>query len=82
MNKKYEYNGNIYCEDDLSGEIYNYGGDLDDLFADLLRNKDIEETTYYSAQGACSSDEYYEDYKELIKVEYEKLGIEVLQGYE
>lgn len=32
MNKKYEYNGNIYCEDDLSEEIYNYGGDLDDLF--------------------------------------------------
>lgn len=26
--------------------------------------------------------EYYEDYKELIKEEYEKLGIEVLQGYE
>lgn len=55
MNKKYEYNGNIYCEDDLSEEIYNYGGDLDDLFYDLLRNKDIEETTYYSAKGACSS---------------------------
>lgn len=72
MNKKYEYNGNIYCEDDLSEEIYNYGGDLDDLFSDLLRNKDIEETTYYSAKGACSSDEYYEDYKELIKEEYEK----------
>ena len=71
MNKKYEYNGNIYCEDDLSEEIYNYGGDLDDLFSDLLRNKDIEETTYYSAKGACSSDEYYEDYKELIKEEYE-----------
>ena len=33
MNEKYEYNGNIYCEDDLSDEIYNYGGDLDDLGA-------------------------------------------------
>lgn len=66
MNKKYEYNGNIYCEDDLSEEIYNYGGDLDDLFSDLLRNKDIEETTYYSAKGACSSDEYYEHYKDEI----------------
>lgn len=80
MNKKYEYNGNIYCEDDLSEEIYNYGGDLDDLFFDLLRNKDIEETTYYSAKDACSSDEYYEDYKELIKEEYEKLGIEVFKA--
>lgn len=26
--------------------------------------------------------EYDEDYKELIKEEYEKLGIEVLEGYE
>ena len=82
MNKKYLYNGNIYCEDDLSYEIYNYGGDLYDLFFDLLRNKDIEETTYYYVKDACSSGEYYEDYKELIKEEYEKLGIEVLQGHE
>lgn len=82
MNKRYEYGELIYCEDDLSEQIDNYGGDLDDLFFDLLINKDIEETTYYSAKDACSSDEYYEDYKELIKEEYEKLGIEVLQGYE
>ena len=32
-----------------------------------IRNQDIEETTYYSAKDACSSDEYYEDYKELKK---------------
>lgn len=68
MNKKYEYNGNIYCEDDL--------------FFDLLRNEAVGKTTYYFAKDACSSDEYYEDYKELIKKEYEKLGIEVLHGYE
>lgn len=78
MNKKYYYNGMIYCEDDLSLEINNYGGDLDELFFDLLRNKDVEKTTYYSAKDACSSDECYEDYKELIKKEHEKLGIEVL----
>lgn len=82
MNKKYYYNGMIYCEDDLSLEINNYGGDLDELFFDLLRNKDVEKTTYYSAKDACSSDECYEDYKELIKKEHEKLGIEVLHGYE
>lgn len=82
MNKRYEYCGLIYCEDDLSLEINNYGGDLDELFFDLLRNKDAEKTTYYSAKDACSSDECYEDYKELIKKEYEKLGIEVLHGYE
>lgn len=82
MNKKYEYKGNIYCEDDLSHEIYNYGGDLDDLFFDLLRNKDIEKTTYYSAKDACSSDECYEDYKELIKEKYEKLGIKEIKAYD
>lgn len=77
MNKKYEYNGNIYCEDDLSEEIYNYGGDLYDLFSDLLRNKDIEETTYYSAKGACSSDECYENFKENVEtnLEHYKDGI-------
>ena len=55
---------------------------ISEINEDLLRNQDIEEITYYSAKGACSSDECYEDYKELIKEEYEKLGIEVLEGYE
>ena len=32
MNKKYEYGGLIYCEDDLSEKIDNYGGSLYDLF--------------------------------------------------
>lgn len=31
MNKRYEYDEKIYCEDDLSEEIDNYGGDLYDL---------------------------------------------------
>lgn len=75
MNKKYEYKGNIYCEDDLSDEIYNYGGDLDDLYFDLLRNNDVEETTYYSAKDACSSEEYYEDYKDLIESEFSDLEV-------
>lgn len=35
MNKKYEYGGLIYCEEDLSEEIDNYGGDLYDLFLTL-----------------------------------------------
>lgn len=34
MNKKYEYGGLIYCEDDLSEEIDNYGGDLYPLPSD------------------------------------------------
>lgn len=76
MNKRYEYGGLIYCEDDLSEEIDNYGGDLDDLFFDLLRNKDIEEITYYHAKDACSSDECYEDYKDLIETEFCELEVE------
>ncbi|WP_462289338.1 hypothetical protein [Holdemanella biformis] len=75
MNKRYEYNGKIYCKDDLSSQIHNYGGDLGDLFYELLRNKNVGITTYYFTKDACSSDECYEDYKELIKKEYEKLGI-------
>ena len=35
MNKRYEYGGLIYCEDDLSEEIDNYGGSLYDLFYNL-----------------------------------------------
>lgn len=34
MNKKYEYNGQIYCKDDLSNQIDNYGGDLYPLPSD------------------------------------------------
>lgn len=81
-NEKYEYNGNIYCEDDLSDEIYNYGGDLHDLFFDLLRNKKVEEFTGYYLKGVICDGGFYRDYKELIKEEYEKLGIEVLKGYD
>ena len=35
MNKRYEYNGMIYCKDDLSNQIDNYGGDLYELFSEL-----------------------------------------------
>ena len=34
MNKKYEYNGQIYCKDDLSNQIDNYGEDLEALKMD------------------------------------------------
>lgn len=82
MNKKYEYKGNIYCEDDLSKEIYNYGGGLDDLFYELLRNKKVEEFKGYYLKGVVCDGGFYRDYKELIKEEYENLGIEVLIAYD
>lgn len=73
MNKKYEYNGNIYCEDDLSEEIYNYGGDLDDLFSRLEsdgRAGCIE--VYYKKE----SSEPYEDYEDLIESEFSELEVD------
>lgn len=82
MNKRYEYKGMIYCEDDLSNEIDNYGGDLYDLYWSLKESREVDEITYYYVSYEYGDCEYYEDYKELIKEEYEKLGIEVVEDYE
>jgi hypothetical protein len=82
MNKKYLYNGNIYCEDDLSEEIDNYGGCLFDLYWELKKDKKATEITYYYVRSMDGDCEYYEDYADLIKEEYEKLGIEELKAYE
>lgn len=82
MNKRYEYKGMIYCEYDLSYEIDNYGGDLYDLYWSLKESRDVDEITHYYVSYEYGDCEYYEDYKELIKEEYEKLGIEVVEDYE
>lgn len=47
MNKKYEYCGKIYCKDDLSKEIDNYGGDLYDLFSELEADDRAESVVMY-----------------------------------
>ena len=66
MNKKYYYNGLIYCEDDLSLEINNYGGDLYDLFLTLESDgKAGRANIYYRKE----TDEPYEDYEDLIETE-------------
>lgn len=36
--KKYLYNNEIYCDEDLSEEIDNYGGDLDFLIYQLEKH--------------------------------------------
>ena len=82
MNKRYEYKGMIYCEYDLSDEIDNYGGDLYDLYWSLKESREVYEITHYYVSYEYGDCEYYEDYKELIKEEYEKLGIEKLKAYE
>lgn len=73
MNKKYEYNGMIYCEDDLSLEIDNYGGSLYDLFNSLESDGKAGSTfVYYTKE----SSEPYETYEDLIESEFADLEVE------
>lgn len=73
MNKKYEYDGLIYCEDDLSLEIDNYGGTLYDLFSRLESDGRAGcAEIYYKKE----SDEPYEDYEDLIESEFSELEVD------
>ncbi len=73
MNKKYEYGGLIYCKEDLSEEIDNYGGDLYDLFLTLESDgKAGHAKIYYRKE----SDEPYSDYEDLIETEFCELEVE------
>ena len=73
--KKYEYNGKIYCEDDLSCEIDNYGGSLCDLYFALKEEGKAHENTVYYKEPE-SSDDYYESPEELIEAEFSDLEVE------
>lgn len=72
MNKRYEYDGFIYCKDDLNEEIDNYGGDLDDLFFQLHRDGKADSDTFYYAR---ESSELYKDYEDLIETEFSDLEV-------
>lgn len=72
MNKRYEYGQLIYCEDDLSEQIDNYGGDLRDLFLELERDGRAGYTEIYYAS---ESNEPYEDYEDLIESEFSELEV-------
>ena len=72
MNKKYEYDGLIYCEDDLSEEIDNYGGDLFELYIALSRDDLANEVTYYYVTDGTND---YETYEELIESEFSNLEV-------
>lgn len=73
MNKKYEYDGKIYCEDDLSEEIDNYAGNLYDLFISLESDGKAGSTFVYYAK---ESSEPYEDYEDLIESEFSELEVD------
>lgn len=72
MNKRYEYDGKIYCEDDLSEQIDNYGGDLFDLYFALLHDNLASDVTYYYATDSTDD---YETYEELIESEFSELEV-------
>ena len=72
MDKKYEYDGKIYCEDDLSEEIDNYGGALYDLFSRLESDGRAGCTEVYYKK---ESSEPYEDYEDLIESEFSELEV-------
>lgn len=73
MNKKYEYGGLIYCEDDLSEEIDNYGGSLYDLFYNLESDGRAGRAEIYYRK---ETDEPYRDYEDLIETEFCELEVE------
>lgn len=77
VSKRYEYSGKIYCEDNLSKEVDNYGGGLYNLYLalshDHLTNEKNEEnvTYYYAMDGAYD----YENYYDLIELEFADLEV-------
>lgn len=72
MNKIYEYEDEIYCEDNLSEEIDNYGGDLFDLFLSLNRDNKTYMRTIFCVRKSGKS---YETTKELIESEFSDLEV-------
>lgn len=72
MNKRYEYGGFIYCEDDLSLEIDNYGGDLYELYVALSHDDLVNDVTYYYVTDGTTD---YDTYEELIESEFSVLEV-------
>lgn len=72
MNKRYEYCGLIYCEDDLSLEIDNYGGDLYELYVALSHDDLVNDVTYYYVTDGTTD---YDTYEELIESEFSVLEV-------
>lgn len=72
MNKRYEYEDKIYCEDDLSEEIENYGGDLYDLYFALSHDRLADDVTYYYAIEGSKD---YETPEDLIESEFSNLEV-------
>lgn len=71
MAKRYKYNAQIFCDDDLSEEIDNYGGDLFNLYWELKISGDATECTHY--YSTHDSENVYDSAEELIEKEFDYL---------
>ena len=60
MDKVYEYNGDHYCEEDISDWDEKQVGDLDDLWYAMCESGDYCESTFY-----CSHNYTYDSKEEL-----------------
>lgn len=78
MNKKYEYNGLIYCKDDLSNQIDNYGGDLYELFSELEADDRAESVVMFRAidEDGENGEYIYESVRYCIEKEFSDLEVE------
>ena len=74
MVKRYEYKGEIYCEEDLSEEIENYGGDLFDLYWNLKTAGDAIEWKYYAS--IQNPENTYDSVEDLIEKEFDYLEVD------
>lgn len=62
--KKYLFNGKIYCDEDLSEKIDNYGGSEYDLCWDMQEAHIIREETYFYCPESAESYSDFEDFME------------------
>lgn len=75
-NKRYYYNGSIYCNDEDMVEEGLYGGSIFQLYLELKKEGLVDDWgTQHNIYYVCGTvEEYYKDYEELIDDYIEYLG--------
>ena len=68
--KKYLFNGKVYCEENLSKEIDNYGGDLGDLRWEMQDAGIIQEVTLFYCPDSGETYDYFGDFLDLYGEDY------------
>lgn len=80
MSKVYEYDDNVYCEDDVSSQYSNYAGDLYDMYYAMKKNYHAYEHTFYYVQDGDVDGRVYDSYEEMIENECEDCVIADTEG--